>query len=85
MSTLETTTPTKLRENIYKIIQNMAQGGAPLRIVTKEGEKGAVLISEDDWRAIEETLYLLSIPGMRESIKEGMGSPLDECTEDIEW
>jgi len=44
--------------------------------------KGAVLLSEDDRRAIEETLHLLSIPGMRESIREGMKTPLDECVEE---
>ena len=45
----------------------------------------AVLLSEDDWRSIQETLYLLSIPGMRESIIEGLQMPVAECARDVEW
>jgi len=45
----------------------------------------AVLILEDDWRAIQETLFILSIPGMRESIREGLETPTDECAEELEW
>lgn len=85
MSILETTTPTELRKYIYRILQDMTKGRSPIRIIGKAGEKGAVLVSEDDWRAMEESLYLLSIPGMRESIREGMETPLDECTEDVDW
>jgi len=48
-------------------------------------EKSAVLISEEDWRAIEETLYLASIPGMRESIKKGLKTPVEKCEEDPGW
>lgn len=44
-----------------------------------------VLLAEEDWRAIQETLYLLSIPGMRESIREGMATSLDECEKDLDW
>jgi PHD/YefM family antitoxin component YafN of YafNO toxin-antitoxin module len=45
----------------------------------------AVLVSEEDWTAIQETLYLLSVPGMRESIREGMDTPVDECDEELDW
>ena len=44
-----------------------------------------MLISEDDWRSIQETLHLLSIPGMRESIVDGMKTPAEECTEELDW
>ena len=44
-----------------------------------------MLIAEEDWRAINETLYLLSIPGMRESIIEGLNTPLAECDDEVEW
>ena len=44
-----------------------------------------VLVSEEDWSAIQETLYLLSVPGMRESIREGMDTPVDECDEELDW
>jgi antitoxin YefM len=45
----------------------------------------AVLISDDGWRAIQETMYLLSVPGMRESIVEGLATPLEECSDEVEW
>jgi len=45
----------------------------------------AVLVSEEDWAAIQETLYLLSVPGMRESIREGMEAPVDECDQELDW
>ena len=48
-------------------------------------ESCAVLLDEDDWRAIQETLYLLSIPGMRDSIKEGLEISLNECSEELGW
>jgi antitoxin YefM len=44
-----------------------------------------VLIAEEDWRAINETLYLLGIPGMRELLIEGMNTPIDECADEVEW
>jgi PHD/YefM family antitoxin component YafN of YafNO toxin-antitoxin module len=43
------------------------------------------MVSEDDWRSIQETLYLTSIPGMKESIVEGMQTPLDETAEELDW
>jgi PHD/YefM family antitoxin component YafN of YafNO toxin-antitoxin module len=45
----------------------------------------AVLVSAEDWAAIQETLYLLSVPGMRESIREGMDTPVEECNEELDW
>jgi PHD/YefM family antitoxin component YafN of YafNO toxin-antitoxin module len=54
-------------------------------VVITGKRSNAVLIAEDDWRAINETLYLLSIPGMRESIIEGLNTPLDECDDEVEW
>lgn len=44
-----------------------------------------MLISEDDWRSIQETLYLTNIPGMRESIREGLATPIEECSREIDW
>jgi len=44
-----------------------------------------ILIAEDDWKAIEETLYLTSIPGMRESIIKGMSEPVEKCYEKLDW
>jgi antitoxin YefM len=53
--------------------------------VIKGKRANAVLISEEDWNAISETLYLLSIPGMRESIKEGLEQDLAGCSKELDW
>ena len=63
-------TATKARENIYQLIQDVNVNSTPVTITNTRG-KNAVLIGEEDWKAIEETLYLMSIPGMTESIIEG--------------
>ena len=63
-------TATKARAILYRLILDVQKDREPILITGKKGN--AVLIAEDDWRAIEETLYLLSIPGMRESIRRGM-------------
>ncbi len=80
---MTTLTVTEARSNLYKLLEEVADTHEPILITGKRGN--AVLISEDDWRAIEETLYLLGIPGMRESILEGMQTPLDECADEVEW
>jgi prevent-host-death family protein len=74
---------TKARAKLYRLINEVTLSHEPIIITSKRGN--AVLISEDDWRAIQETLYLLSIPGMRESIKEGLATPIEECSEDPGW
>ena len=77
---------TKARDNIYQLISDVNTNCEPITITNNKG-KNAVLISEADWKAIEETLYLMSIPGMAESIIAGGNTPLEEClTEDeVEW
>ena len=74
---------TNARSNLYRLIDEVASSHEPVLISGKRAN--AVLISEDDWRAIQETLYLLSIPGMRESIREGLKTPVDECSEKPDW
>lgn len=65
------------------LIAETATSHEPIHIA---GEREhAVLIAEEDWRAIQETLYLLSVPGMRESIRDGMETPLAKCSEKLEW
>lgn len=71
------------RANLYRLIDETAASHQPLLISGKRNK--AVLVSEEDWQAIQETLYLLSVPGMRESIREGMETPLDRCDEDLDW
>lgn len=70
-------TVTEARAALHALLDEVASTHEPVLITGKRNN--GVLISEDDWRAISETLHLLSIPGMRESIREGMDTPLDEC------
>lgn len=74
---------TKARENIYQLISDVNANCQPITITNSKG-RNAVLIGEDDWRAIEETLYLMSIPGMAESILEGGSTPLEDCLSEEE-
>ena len=71
------------RANLYQLIDETAQSHQPITITGKR--HNAVLVSEDDWRSVQETLYLVSIPGMRESIIEGMQTPVEECAEELGW
>ena len=80
---MPTLTATEARMKLYRQIDEAASSHEPIVITGKRAS--AVLISEDDWRSIQETLYLLHIPGMRESIREGLATPIVECTEDIDW
>ena len=70
-------TATRAKSHLPELIERVQRAHAPLVITSKHAN--AVLTSEEDWNAIQETLYLVSIPGMRESILEGMRAPLDEC------
>jgi prevent-host-death family protein len=76
---------TKARDNIYKLVKEVADSHEPTYITAPNGN--VVLIAEDDFRSMQETLYLLSIPGMRESILEGKDTPIEECfgEEDLAW
>ena len=80
---MPTLSATEARAKLYRLIDQAALSHEPIVITGKRGN--AVLISEDDWRSIKETIYLLDIPGMRESIREGLATPLSECTEEIDW
>ena len=68
---------TKARENLYQLLAEVDTNSQPVTITNNRG-KNAVLVSEDDWNAIQETLYLNSIPGMTESIIRGGNTPLEE-------
>jgi antitoxin YefM len=80
---LKTVTVSKARANLYKLLEEAGETHEPLIITGKRGN--AVLLAEEDWRAIQETLFLLSIPGMRESIREGLDTPIGECDEELDW
>ena len=71
------------QNKLQKLIDQAAEEGKPIII---EGESGnAILLAEKDWSAIVETLYLLSIPRMRESIKSGLATPIEDCDGDLDW
>jgi len=74
---------TEARKQLYKLIDDVAESHEPVQITGKRGN--AVLVGEDDWRAVQETLYLVSIPGMRESIREGLATPLDGLGDQLDW
>ena len=74
---------TEARAKLYSLIDEAAETHQP--IVIKGKRSNAVLLSEADWNAINETLYLLSIPGMRDSIVEGMAMDVSECSKDLDW
>jgi prevent-host-death family protein len=76
-------TATEARSNLYRLIDQTAETHQPIEIMGKRNT--AVLVSSDDWSAIQETLFLLSVPGMRESIRGGMETGVGECDEDLDW
>lgn len=74
---------TNARKDLYNLIDETIMSSEPIQITGKRGN--AILLSEDDWRAIQETLYLVNIPGMKESLIEGRNTDKDELLEDIGW
>lgn len=80
---MKTIPATRARANLYRLIDEVVENSEPVQISGPRSE--VVLVSADDWRSIQETLYLLSIPGMRESILEGMAAPSSECVEELDW
>ena len=83
ISTMTTLTASQARAQLYKLLVKAASSHEPIQITGKRAN--AVLISEEDWRAIQETLHLLSIPGMRESIRKGLKTPVEKCSEKPGW
>lgn len=78
-----TLTVTQARANLYRLIDETTESHRPITITGKLNN--AVLVSQGDWDAIQETLFLSSIPGMRESIKEGLQTPIENCSETLDW
>ncbi|MCF6314625.1 MAG: type II toxin-antitoxin system Phd/YefM family antitoxin [Verrucomicrobiales bacterium] len=79
---MKTITATSARSDLYGIIDSAQSSHEPIQITGKRGN--AVLVAEEDWRAIQETIYLLSVPGMRKSIVDGMAEPVEECSKEID-
>jgi antitoxin YefM len=80
---MTTLTASAARAQLYKLLDEAAASHEPIQITGKRAS--AVLISEEDWRSIQETLYLLSIPGMRESIRKGLATPVGKLTKKLNW
>ena len=80
---MTTMSASEARKRLYNLVDEVKETHVPVQIVGKRSS--AVLVSEEDWRAIQETLYLTSIPGMRESIKKGLDTPIEECAEESGW
>ena len=76
-------TATEARSKLYRLIDEAAESHRPVVISGKRNS--AVLVSEKGWSAIQDTLFLLSGPGMRESIREGMKTPIDACDQALDW
>jgi len=80
---MPTMTASEARANLYRLIDQAAESHQPIHIAGKRSS--AVLVSTEDWQAIQETLYLLAVPGLRESIKDGMAEPLAESASELPW
>ena len=80
---MPTMSATEARKNLYRLMDEVSDSHEPIQITGKRGN--TILISEDDWKAVQETLYLHSIQGMKESIIEGMQTPIDECSDRLNW
>jgi antitoxin YefM len=76
-------TATEARKQLYGLLDDIADSHEPVQIAGKR--HSAVLIAEDDWRAVQETLYLTSMPGMRASILKGLKTPVKKCAKDLDW
>ncbi|NLV97623.1 MAG: type II toxin-antitoxin system Phd/YefM family antitoxin [Desulfovibrionales bacterium] len=80
---MTTLTVSEAKKRLCNLLDEIRDSHSPVHIVGKKGS--AVLLSQEDWQAIEETLYLVSVPGMRESILKGLNTPPDQCHEEPGW
>jgi PHD/YefM family antitoxin component YafN of YafNO toxin-antitoxin module len=80
---VKTISATEARKTLYRLLDEVTVTSEPVQITGKRAS--AVLVSEDDWRALEDTVHLMSIPGLAESIREGLRTPLEECVEELDW
>ena len=71
------------QQQLQQLIDSVSESQQPIAIAGQTSN--AVLLSESDWASVQETLYLLSVPGMRESIREGMATPIEDCDRHLDW
>jgi len=80
---MTTLTATEARRSLYSLLDDVAESHKTIQITGKR--HSAVLVSGEDWSAIQETLFLMAIPGMRTSIQEGLKTPLSKCSKELKW
>lgn len=80
---MTTLSASEARKRLYNLVDEVKDTHKPVQIIGKRSS--AVLVSAEDWLAIEETLYLSAIPGMRESIKKGLKTPVEKCDKELKW
>ncbi len=80
---MTTLTASRARASLYKLLDKAASSHEPIQITGKRNN--GILLSEEDWRSVQETLYLLSIPGMRESIRKGLKAPVSKAGRKLKW
>jgi antitoxin YefM len=80
---MNTLTASEARANLYRLLDQTSETHQPITISGKRNS--AVLVSSEDWESIQETLYLLTVPGMREGIKQGMEEPIENCSKELDW
>jgi PHD/YefM family antitoxin component YafN of YafNO toxin-antitoxin module len=78
-----TLTTTEASKRLDEVLDNLAESHEVVQIAGRR--HSGVLVSEDDWQAIQETLYLASVPGMKESIVEGLQTPVEQCIKELDW
>lgn len=80
---MDTVKATEARAKLYGLIDQVEESHKPVLITGKRSN--AVLIAEDDWKSVQETLYLLSLPGMRESLIQGVSTPTSKLKKSLSW
>ena len=82
VSLVKTISATSARSDLYRVMDSAVSNHEPIQITGKRGN--VVMVGEADWRAIQETLYLVSVPGMADSIRQGMEEPIENCSREID-
>ena len=80
---MTTITASEARRQLYSLLDDVADSHEPIQIAGRRNS--AVLLSQDDWRAVQETLYLTAIPGLRDSIRKGLNTPIEKCATELDW
>lgn len=80
---MTTMSATEARKQLYSLLDAVSDSHEPVQITGKR--HSAVLIAEEDWRAVQETLYLTRVPGMKDSILKGLKTPVEKCADELDW